>query len=57
MENNRVYILSNDVRGVAIHFSIDNCDFKNDTPDGKNEFHGTAQVVIQKSTSPYLPSF
>ena len=43
-QSNRVYIPSNIVRGVAIHFAIDNCDFK-------NEFHGTAQVVIQKSTS------
>ena len=45
-ENNRMYIPSNIFRGVPIHFSINNCDFKNDTPDGKNEFRGTAQVVI-----------
>ena len=50
-ENNRVYIPSNTVRGVPIHFAIDNCDFENNTPDGKNEFHGTAQVVIQKPAS------
>ena len=46
-ENNRVYIPSNIVRGVPIHFAIDNCDFKNDNPDRKNESQDTAQVVIQ----------
>ena len=39
---NRVYIPSNIVRGIPIHFTIENCDLKNDTPDGKIEFHGTA---------------
>ena len=50
-ENNKVYISSNIVRGVPIHLANDNCDFNNDTTDGKNEIHGTAQVVIQKFTS------
>ena len=29
--------------------AIDNCDFQNDTPDGKHEFPGT---VSQNSTNP-----
>ena len=49
-ENNRVYIPSDIIRGVLIHFAIDNCDYKNDTHDRKNKFHGTAKVVIQRST-------
>ena len=49
-ENNRVYIPSDIIRGVLIHFAIDNCDYKNDTHDGKNKFHDTAKVVIQRST-------
>ena len=32
-----------------IYFVIDNCDFQNDTPDGKHEFPGT---VSQNSTNP-----
>ena len=42
-----VYILSGTARGIPIL----NCGFKNDTPNGMNKFHGTAQVVIRKSTS------
>ena len=33
------------------HFAIDHVDFSNDTPDGKNEFHGVGQVVFQKSNA------
>ena len=33
----------------SIYFVIDNCDFQNDTPDGKHEFHST---VSQNSTNP-----
>ena len=53
--SNGVYIPPNVVPGVPVHFAIDNCDFKNDTPDGKNEFHATAQVIIQKSISSNFP--
>ena len=49
-ENKRVFIPSNIVKSVPIHFAIHNCDFKNEAADGKNEFHGTAQFVIKKST-------
>ena len=44
-----VYVPPNVVPSIPVHFAIDNCDFKNDTPDGKNEIHATAQVIIQKS--------
>ena len=27
------------------------CDFQNDTPDGKHEFHGTLQIVYQNSAN------
>ena len=46
-----MHIHSNIVRGIPIHFTINHCYFKNYTPDEKNGFYGTAQVVIQKSTS------
>ena len=44
-----MYIPPNIVPGITVHFAIDTSDSKNDTPDGKNEFHATAQVIIQKS--------
>jgi hypothetical protein len=33
---------------VPVHFAINNTDFPNDTADGKDEMHGTGQVVFQK---------
>ena len=47
-EHNGTYIPPNIVLGKPIHFAIDNTDFKNDTPGGKSEFHGTGHVVFQK---------
>ena len=44
-----MYIPPNIVPGITVHIAIDASDSKNDTPDGKNEFHATAQVIIQKS--------
>ena len=46
--NNGVYIPPNITTGRRLHFAIDNTDFKNDTPDGKSEFHGTGAIVFQK---------
>ena len=46
-----MYVPSNIVPGIPVHFAIYNCDFKNDTLDGKNKFHTTAQVIIQKSNN------
>ena len=39
------------IPGSPVYFAIDNCDFRNDTPDGKHDFHGTAQIVYQQSSS------
>lgn len=33
-----VYVPLNVVPGIPVNLIIDNCNFKNDTPDGKNEF-------------------
>ena len=46
--HSNVYISSNISIGMPLHYAIDNTDFKNDTPDGKSEFHGTGTVVLQK---------
>ena len=39
------------IYNTPLHFAIDNVDFSNDTPDGKNEFHGVGQVVFWKSNT------
>ena len=46
--NDGVYIPERIIRNSCLHFAIDNIDFRNDTADGKNEFHGTTQVLFQK---------
>jgi len=48
-ETNGVYVPHLIQEGEPVYFAIDNCDFKNDTADGKNEFHGTAQIVYQRA--------
>ena len=35
-------------KGQFIFFSVDNSDFSEDTPDGKNTLHATAMVVFQR---------
>ena len=42
------YVHSTKYCGKLLHFAIDNTDFRNDTPDGKSEFHGTGTVALQK---------
>ena len=37
---------------VQFIFAINKCNFENDTPDRKHEFHGTIQIVYQNSTNP-----
>ena len=49
--NNGIYIPANLRYNSCLHFAIDNNDFRNDTADGKGEFHGTTQVVFQKKQS------
>ena len=36
---------------ITVTSKLDNCNFKIDTGDGKNEFHGTAQIVYQQSSA------
>ena len=47
--NHGVFVPPNIQPGIPLHFAIDNIDFRNDTPDGKSEFHGTTHVVFQKN--------
>lgn len=57
-KNNGVHIPPNISQNKKMHFAIDNLDFRNETPDGKHEFHGTTTVTFQKnetSKSPTLP--
>ena len=36
------------VLGRHVFFAVDNVDFAEDTPDGKNTFHGTAMAIYQR---------
>ena len=44
-DSDGVYVPPSIQKECAIYFAADNCDFQNDTPDGKHEFHGTVQLV------------
>ena len=50
-DNNGVYVPPTIQHDSPVYFAVDNCDFHNDTPEGKDEFHGTAHIVYQKSTT------
>ena len=50
-ENNDVYVLPQIIPDSSVCFAVDNCDFRNDTADGKNEYHGTAQIVYRQSST------
>ena len=51
MKNNGVYVPPSIQAGLPVYFAVDNCDFKNDTADGKSDLHGTAQIVHQQSSA------
>ena len=51
LKYNGVYVPQTIQAGLPVYFAVDNCDIKNDTADGKNEFHGTAQIVYQQSSA------
>ena len=51
LKNNGVYVPQSIQVGLPVYFAVDNYDFKNDTADGKNEFHGTAKIVYQQSSA------
>ena len=46
--NDGLYIPPNVVLGKHVFFAVDNVDFAEDTPDGKNTFHGTAMAIYQR---------
>ena len=51
LKNNGVYVPPYIQAGLPVYFAVGNCDFKNDTADGKNDFHGIVQIVYQQSSA------
>ena len=49
IENNRTYVPPSVQTSHQILFVVDNSDFKNDTCNGKNKFHGIITTVYQPS--------
>ena len=47
-ENEGVFVPTNFVPGRHIFFAVDNCDFQEDTVDGKNTLYGTDMNIYQK---------
>ena len=48
-DNNGTYIAPIIRKGSPVYFAVENIDFRNDTSDGKNEFHGIGEVVYQQT--------
>ena len=46
--NDGLYIPPDVVLGRHVFFAVDNVDFAEDTPDGKNTFHVTAMAIYQR---------
>ena len=46
--NDGLYIPPDVVLGRHIFFAVDNVDFAEDTPDGKNTFHVTAMAIYER---------
>ncbi|XP_047138103.2 uncharacterized protein LOC124814436 [Hydra vulgaris] len=51
LTNQCTFVPPNIQIGMPLHFAIDNIDFKNDTADGKSEFHGTKCVAFQNNSN------
>ena len=51
-DSDGIYVPPSIQKECPIYFAVDNCDFQNDTPDRKYEFHGTVQIVSQHCTNP-----
>ena len=47
-ENNGLFVPRNFVPGRHIFFAVDNCDFQEDTTDGKNTLNGTVMNIYQR---------
>ena len=50
-ENNDIFIPPDVQKNLQVFLAIDNIDFKVDTPDGKNQLHGTAIAAYQQKIS------
>ena len=46
--NDGLHIPPDEVLGRHVFFVVDNVDFAEDTPAGKNTFHGTAMAIYQR---------
>jgi hypothetical protein len=51
VENNGIYVPPSVQKGSLLYLAVDNSDFKNDTCNGKNEFHGIIITVYQPSSN------
>ena len=51
LKSNGVYIPPSIQAALPVYLAAVNCDFKNDAADGKNEVHGTVQIVYQQSSA------
>lgn len=49
-----IYVFPALARGQFIYFAVDNSDFSEDTPEGKNTLHATVMAVFQRKTD-YSP--
>ena len=54
-ENDGVYIPPLISPDPPVYLAIDNIHFKNNTRDGKGEFHGTSSIVYQTSDPTHKP--
>ena len=54
--NDNVYLPPDIILGRHIFFAIDNIDFTEDTPDGKNTTHATAIAIYQQCHSEDVPT-
>ena len=54
--NQGVFVPPNVEIGRSLHFAIDNIDFRNDTAEGKSEFHETTHVAFQNNSNAKVKS-
>ena len=47
-ENEEVYVPTVISPSKHVYFAVDNSDLKIDTPDGKNQLHGTSIAIYQE---------
>ena len=49
-DDNSIYIPPALTKGQFIYFAVENSDFSEDTPEGKNTLHATAMAIFQRQT-------